>query len=498
MSRLSLAKQRLRQRSVRLELLDEKQAVIGEISGAVNSCNINISATSDIRRTATVNMIVKDKNFEFGANSYIWFNRYIRLWMGEQSFRDGYQEFNMGVFVIDAPSYTYDVASNELTVSLLDLACTMNGQRGGKMPNNGALKIYAGESVRSLLIFILSVCGYNEYDIDIPATELFPNDVELGNGSSYWDVVNKVIEYFPGYQAYFNVDGMFCFKELPDDDRDTPPIYDDELWDSVVISEDYTIDMSAVRNHIKVQGRTHEPRYFDPTATVENGVIKVNVDLTNITVSGIYEVGFALANVELNAPMKIKIGNFEVKNMLDYGSDEPWTRGLHVSVNEEFFCVYVDITASWDDPHQPPDVTLNTVHWMGHLIAEGECYNLNEQSPYKIIWNNEENRPCTPAEDRETIGEIYEFMEQGELPTDYYCEEWAKREVWLASDCNDTISINAVPVPWLDANDCVEYTLRRNRHETYKFLIQEVRLGFGVSETMTVTLQRLYAPQIIN
>ena len=112
--------QTLQNKFIKIELLNYQYQTIDSLEGVATSGAVNIDANSDIRRTASVVLVVTDSSFEVKSGSKIWLDKYIKLYSGIASLITGEIEWtNCGMYIIDAPSYQYDASTNTLTLSLL-------------------------------------------------------------------------------------------------------------------------------------------------------------------------------------------------------------------------------------------------------------------------------------------------------------------------------------------------------------------------------------------
>ena len=67
----------------KIELLDFKYNVIDEISGVtVDAPTITNNASSDVRRTCSLSIYPKSKEFDIGKGNAIWLDKYIRIKIG--------------------------------------------------------------------------------------------------------------------------------------------------------------------------------------------------------------------------------------------------------------------------------------------------------------------------------------------------------------------------------------------------------------------------------
>ena len=83
--------QTLRDIDCRLFVLDYNYTILDEVSGKANNVSLDINADSDIRRTANINMTLKDdskqnqsSSFYWTAGNGYWFDKYLQIYVAIQ------------------------------------------------------------------------------------------------------------------------------------------------------------------------------------------------------------------------------------------------------------------------------------------------------------------------------------------------------------------------------------------------------------------------------
>jgi len=123
---------------IKIELLDSNFKTIDTLQDALISDNYSIDANSDIRRTYEGTFYVKDSSFFIGENKKIWTDKYIRVWRGRKSTKTGeIIWYNIGVYLFNDTSYTYNETTKQLTISCVDLMSKLNNTFSGQI--TGAL-----------------------------------------------------------------------------------------------------------------------------------------------------------------------------------------------------------------------------------------------------------------------------------------------------------------------------------------------------------------------
>lgn len=271
----NIIKQRYTERYIKIELLDFKYRVVDEISGNMLSCSVSCDADSDLRRSCSVSLVVTDNSFDIKSGGKIWLDKYIKVYVGLKNIRtDEIQWYNQGIYLIDAPTWQYDATNNTLSFSGLDLMSKLTGARNGQLEGVPTV-ISQGESVREAMIETLELGGFTKYIISECANrdgsiQSVPYDIEIDQGGYVYDILSALRDILPQYQIFFDVDGVFHYELIPSGE-DGPVLIDDDIWDSIEISEDISTDFASVKNYIEVYGRTHDPDHYPSAISIESG-----------------------------------------------------------------------------------------------------------------------------------------------------------------------------------------------------------------------------------
>lgn len=452
--------QKIQSRYIRIEILNYNFSIVDDIAGVAIGGNLSYDANSDVRRSGNIELAITNSSFEVGSGNRIWLDKYVRIWCGTYGLLSGEIEWtNCGIYLIDAPSYSYNPSTNTLSMSLLDLMAKLTGVRNGYL-QGVPISIAAGENIRSAIIDTLALGGFTKYVVEeAPSPSIVPNELKFNQGSTVYDVLSGLRDIYPNYEMFFDVDGVFYYKPIPNG-QDEGVMADDTLFEQIVTSEDINTDFQNVKNSIEVYGRIHDPAHYSDTATVSGSTIELSIeDVTeyqdDVIYGFLYEHGSTLANAQLQIndlsalPLKDSAGN----NVSLYSVTEP-----------EYLCVQYKGTY-W--------------YYLGHLQAYGFAEDDNPESPFYV---------------EGTVGRIRLPLFDGEYAnclTDELAQERAEYELWLHTNMNNSVTLSCVPVFWLDVNQVVEYTLQRNGNKN-KYLIKSINVGFGVGDNMTINMVQIY------
>lgn len=455
------ALQNIQSRYIRLELLNFQYQTVDTIEGVCTSGSFTIDANSDIRRTGSVVLVVTDSSFEVASGGKVWIDRFIRAWVGTASLYTGNIEWtNCGIYIIDAPSYQYDAATNTLTLSLLDLMAKLTGVRNGYLKGIPTV-LSAGENIRQTIIDTLALGGFTQYVVEeAPSPGTIPNDLEFSQGATVYDLLSGLRDIYPSYEIFFDVDGVFYYKPIPTGEGD--PVYvDDTLWSNIVTSEQINVDFQNVKNSIEIYGRTHDPAHFSTETTVSgSNIILTIADVTEYTEDMIY--GFTLTDNPGYTDMTLQIGNL---SSLPITLDDGTTNAtIEAESGEVYYCIQYKGT-HWN--------------WLGHLQAYGTAEDTDPNSPFDI---------------NGTVGTIRLPLYGGEYEnifSDDLARQRAERELWLHTNMNNTIQLTCVPVYWIDVNILCTHKPRESEI-AYPYIIKSINIGLAPSDSMTITMIRFY------
>ena len=456
--------QNIQSRYVRIELLNYQMQTVDLLEGVCTGGSISIDANADIRRTCDLTLVIDNSSFNVASGGRIWLGRYARVWIGITSLITGEIEYtNCGVYIIDAPSYNYDAATNTLSLSLLDLMAKLTGLRNGYLPGVPVI-LKAGENIREAIIDTLALGGFTKYVVEeAPSPGTIPNDLEFGQGATVYELLAGLRDIYPNYEMYFDVDNVFYYKPIPTGEDD--PVYiDDTLWKEIVISEAIDVDFQNVKNVIEVYGRTHDPAHFSTETTVSGNTISLTIaDVEEYTEDMIY--GFTLTDNPGYTGASLKINSLSSYPIRL--SDGTTAAEIVAEEGVIYFCVQFKGTY-WN--------------WLGHLQSYGYAEDDNPDSPFYI---------------NSTVGPIRLPLFGGEYEnifSDDLAKQRAIYELWLHTNMNNTVQLQCVPVPWMDVNMKISYTPQRDSTPS-EYIIKSVNFGLAPSDNMSINMIKFYPEQ---
>ena len=453
---------------IKLEILNFQYNVVDEISGNLTAMSVNIDSESDLRRSCNLTFVVTDASFDVKAGNKIWLDKFCRPWVGYENIYTGkIQWYNQGIYLINAPSWRYNATTHELSLAGLDLASKLTGLRNGELEGIPT-KIPAGSSVREAMIAAIELAGFTKYTIseckDVDGNIIaVPNDIEIAQGGTVWNIVTQLRDILPRYETFFDVDGVFIYQPIPTGSGD-PVIIDDTIWPNLLIDESINNDFESVKNYIEVYGRTIDPSYFSTNTTYSGSTLSLTVAdyptaLTDNTI-----VGFttpSTGDISATGGISLKMNSLTASVLYEYGTNNLVT---HLD-NETYYVVYYN--QGW--------------YLMGHQQPVGIAYDDNPDSPFYI---------------NGSIGRIRHVLYGGEyenITSDKLALERAKYELWKSTRLQDSITLTSIPNPWLDVNVLISHAIRgKSQENAAQYIIKSISTDYGIEGTQSINAITYY------
>lgn len=460
----NIIKQRINERYIKLNILDFQYRTVDQISGNMLSCSVQCDADSDLRRSCSVSLVVRDNSFNVQSGGKIWLDKYIQIYVGLKNiYTQEIQWYNQGIYLIDAPTWNYDATTNTLSFSGLDLMSKLTGARNGQLQGIPTV-IKQGESVREAIIATLALGGFTKYVVSECANrdgtiQTVPYDIEIDQGGFVYDILSALRDILPQYQIYFDVDGVFHYDLIPTGD-DEPVVITDDIWDSILISEDISTDFTSVKNYIEVYGYTHDPEYYPSAISVSGATISMNI----VKLTALHEndvIGFTPPSA-VSGNIQLSVNSFGAKNLVNSNGD--YITSLEA---DTYYVAMYQSDGTWK--------------FLGHQQAQATWSDTNPESPFYV------NGPVGII--RQVLcGNDYENIQSDELAL-----ERAKLEIYWKCRLNDSITLSVVPIPWLDVNIVVSHA-PKGEVEEKRYIVKSYSVDYGsVESTMSVSMISYYA-----
>lgn len=286
----------IRQKHIRLELLDFDGSVVDFMEGVCVDGNLTKSASSELRRSGTIKLSVpinksattfldSVQGFSIKYGGKIWIDRLVRISIGIYNpLTDNIVWHKFGECLIDQPVRDFSADAYTVSFSVLDQMGRLTGLRQGKLPSVTTIfekgyisstqsgTVYVKNEMRTALISIITeLAGIKKYTIfPIPTKwKYLPYDIKIGIGSTVYDILSRFLEILSGWQMYFDDDGVFTIQPVPSGKYNlTYPISETQL-----LSDNMSADFHSIKNQMIVYGRLLSSQGYTETANYANGKI---------------------------------------------------------------------------------------------------------------------------------------------------------------------------------------------------------------------------------
>lgn len=482
----NVVKKQQRIESIKIQLLNFKYQVVDELQGnVVGQPTFNNNSDSDIRRTCNFTIIPTDSSFDITYGSKIWLDKYVKIYKGIKvnQYDEDYEWTNMGIYLVDNPNQTYNATTNTISISGLDLMSKLTGLRNGNL-DGIPYSIPQGSNIREAMISLLELAGFTNYSIDdvkitidSTTTTNTPYEIKVDVGGTIYNLLTQLRDIVSDYQMYFDVDGVFCFNRIPSG-KNQQIIVDDDIWNNVLINYSRNISYSDIKNSIIVLGKTHDVSHFgNGTVTTDssgNSICSCSISSFVSTFSSTSDgtvFGFT-TNQDISVS-----GNNIIK--------------LKINSNTAFPLCEESISAST----MIKTLTKDVYYVVKFVWNSGESYFdfLGQVQPTAEV---KETNPLSPYYVNGSMGEVRIVLSGGEydnIYSDSLALQRAKYELYRRCRLNDSVTINCVPIYWLDTNMAISITLpnKQGIEETNNYLIKSI----STSNNQSITLMRLYDEQ---
>lgn len=125
---------------IKIIILDLNENPIKEISSHIGTQgSLNIDGRASMRRTATINFFADDSNNDLqNIENILSINKKIKLLVGIENFiNNNYDNiiwFSLGIFLINQLNISHNLQGVNISLTLKDKMCLLNGECGGTLP----------------------------------------------------------------------------------------------------------------------------------------------------------------------------------------------------------------------------------------------------------------------------------------------------------------------------------------------------------------------------
>ena len=411
--------QSIRNIDCKLFVLDYDYTILDEISGKTESVSLSVDAESDIRRTANINIALKDDSRQTNSNIFYWqvgnpywFDKYIQIYVAIQDVQtQEYVWVNEGIYMVNSPTISYDATSNSLSFEAVDLMSKMTGLRNGQLEGM-TYTIPVGSTITGAIKTLLVEQGFDNYIVFDPPYNYVPQEINIDVGGTAYDLLCQLRDINSNWEMFFDVDGVFHFQQIPSgkviidpesgEEGEPTPVVDQTVWDKLNVSYNLDTNFEDVKNYVEVLGKVHEPNEYG-TATIKDGLLDLKLAnviesyLNNEWIIGIPVIATegAIEPEALAEPIT-NIAIYDVSNRFIFkiGLATP------IIAANEYYCVKLTFN----------DTECIACEYLGALQPRAVAFENNPESPFYV---------GTSTQYESAYGNVVDFASENE---DYIVE----------------------------------------------------------------------------
>ena len=151
--------------------------------------------------------------------------------------------------------------------------------------------------------------------------------------------------------------------------------------------------------------------------------------------------------------------------------------GMYDTVGKQFYANAGTGTFTAGDEWKPGQ-EMKFWRFMGHQQAQATSYDNNPSSPFYV------GNPIGSS----SVGRIRIVLYGGEydnIYSDDLAQQRADFEIYQRSRLNDSISMETIPIPWMDANIVISHRFGQ-KQEPSKYIVKSFNVDYATGGTMTI------------
>lgn len=487
---------RMHNKKIRLKvtLLDEYYVEVESITGRIKgSPSYDIDSESDIRRTCSLTLSIPAKEQIELDFEKTWDNNMVELSCGIYDWESNdYVWYKLGRMLMTSGSSVYSATTQEIKLNLVDLMASMTQERGSQIGETYLIK--AGYDPKDLIKDIVEKNTIFKRTEVCEFDDTIPYDQNSNQGDYAIDVLHLILDLFPYYEFFYDVNGKFIVREIPTKISD-PVDIGPEIIDDMIISEKKSIDFSKIKNTTEIWGRSISGDYLAIECVTQGTKYQITIDesFTEL-VSGEKFTVVPLTTSVAGQSMQIQnTAEYQIYTAdgagITYTPIEAGAMKAGVAYIIRYFeekyvlegelqirCIVQEIT-------EEPSASVKEAYRQFHA-CDNVKWVVNPDSPYACTIN-----PSTGS----IQGEIRQVLTGGEYENIYTTQlayERASYENWLACRQQDEIEVEMILIPWMDVSNKIQYTSPVSG-ELGTWLVKAISYDFS-NWTMTVKASRFY------
>lgn len=425
-SQYDVTLQTIRDIDCKIAVLDYDFALIDEISGRTSSLSVSVESESDVRRTANIDINLKNDtsraqnaSFYWTQGTRYWFDKYVQIYSSTKDIRTGnYVWVNQGIYCVNSPTIAYDATSNSLSFQAVDLMSKMTGMRNGQLEGM-TYTVPVGSDITNAIEGILIEQGFTKYILYEPAQATTPEDINIDAGGTAWDLLTQLRDINANWEMFFDVDGVFHFQQIPsgkvlvstsvalisedlvtnedinieasngqdfsvwtessssDTYGDPTPLVDTPIWDKLLISANYDTSFEDVKNCVEVLGKVHNPNEFATVTGIGSSRTLTLSQPKENYINNYWTIAFGINVDESGAPVALAT---PIVYLYIYDSENVFMGAIDISSdpivygNEEFVFT-MNVGGTYTDA---------SLEYIGFMQPRAVAIENNPDSPYYI------------------------------------------------------------------------------------------------------------------
>lgn len=285
----------LRNKYIRLEILNYDFKVVDRIEGECVGGELSKDASSPVRRSGSVSIAIptqyqaesiisKLDGYDITVGGKIWLDKIVRVSIGVVNYLEKNSPtvwYRFGLCLIDTPLREYRGQEYILSFNLLDYISILTSDRYGQLTGTATV-IEKGEYVTksdgtieyvrtplqdALTAVIRDLAGFNKFVIyPIPTKwQYLPYDIKYDIGATVMDILNQFMEILSTWQMYVDNDGVLTIEPIPSGEE-TPTI---PVEESTLTSNTQKYDFGNVKNQVVIYGKNNECTYYTQSSVAQ-------------------------------------------------------------------------------------------------------------------------------------------------------------------------------------------------------------------------------------
>lgn len=340
-----------------------------------------------------------------------------------------------------------------------------------------------------------------------------PIDESFSAGSTVLQVLNTFRDLYTFYESYFDVDGVFCMNRIPtlNDDSVT---FINNFFEDMLISENTSIDMTVVKNVIKVWGKVLDVDFYkDENITLDETVYKCNITALTEEYKNGDMIGLKLPAAS-PAGASININNFGNLKIYKLASSEDveLEEGELEAGKVYVFKVYkkrnsqtkqTELKCYYQGQYQPQAIIALVSNSVGEepvVTLKGTTCKKWSKEYFQDQYDCEQVElqvvPDSPFTCQSLKDELFMVCTGGDfenIQTDQEALERARYELYKSARLPDSISLTTKITPFADVNIKVSYK-RSDKEIPEEYIVKSIShdLAGGTTIWSLVHFYQLY------